>query len=78
MAKHQRSSSPLIKGKIVHYMKKNKIDLMLLSETKINQNSKEIHDDYTFIFSSEVSQEQKDKAEKTEKGTNYPKKNKNG
>jgi len=48
-------------------MTKNKIDILLLFETKVNQNLKEIHDDYTFIFSSEVSQEQKDLAEKRQK-----------
>jgi len=67
MVKYKRGLSHVIQGKIVHYMTQNKIDLLLLSETKINQNSKETHDDFTFIFSSEVSQEQKDKAEKLKK-----------
>jgi hypothetical protein len=56
-------------------MKQNKIDIMLLSETKINQNSKETHDDYTLIFPTSVTHEQKEKAEKSKIDTKINKTN---
>ena len=43
-------------------MKKNKIQMMILSETKINQNSKETHDDYTFYFSTDITDAQRNQA----------------
>ena len=35
-------------------MKKEGLDLMLLTETQVNSSSVEIHDDFTFFFSSDV------------------------
>ena len=55
--------------KIVHYMTKHKIDILIISETKVNQNSKEVHDDYTFIYSSGVTDAQKEEAEKEKANT---------
>jgi len=51
-------------------MEKNKIDITISSETEINQDSKEIHDDYTFVFLSGVIREQAERAEK-DKNINY-------
>ena len=50
--------------KIVHYMKKNRLEILILAETHINTNSREQHDDYIFTFSTNITDEQRAKAEK--------------
>ena len=52
-------------GDIFSYvMEKYKIDILALAETHINTNSTEVHDGYTFIFSTNVTDEQRAKADK--------------
>ena len=46
---------------IVDTMKKERYDVMLLSETQVNSSSLETHDDYLFFFSSDVLPDKKDR-----------------
>ena len=49
--------------RVIHLMTKHNIDILCLQETKINSNSKEIHDDFVMIWSSGVSDDNRNKAE---------------
>lgn len=42
--------------KIVYYMIQHKVDIMILLETHINTNSKEMHDGCTFVFSTNITE----------------------
>ena len=50
--------------KIVHLMESQRIDILALQETRVNNNCVEQHGDYAFYFSTSVNQEQKSHAEK--------------
>ena len=50
--------------KIVHLMESQRIDILALQETRVNNNSVEQHGDYIFYFSTSVNHEQKSRAEK--------------
>ena len=56
--------------KIVHLMKENKIDILALQETRVNTDSMEIHDGFTFYFSTSVTDEVRTEAEKTRQHQN--------
>lgn len=43
--------------KIVHMMTKNKFDILIILESHINANAKEMHDGYTVVFSTCISEE---------------------
>ncbi len=47
--------------KIVHMMKKFKIDALFLAETHANTNPTETHDDYSFTDSTSVTDDQRKK-----------------
>lgn len=49
--------------KIVHTMNTDSIDIMFIMETQIDANAIEIHDGYTFIFSTIVTEDMKKKKE---------------
>ncbi len=49
--------------KLVHYTYKENIDILFMSEAHINTNSMEKHDDYIFMFSTNVTAEQIKNAE---------------
>ena len=51
--------------KLVHFMEKENIDILLLSETHVNTNSTETHDKYTFVFSTNVTDKQRAEQEKS-------------
>ena len=53
------------KKKIVHLMESQRIDILALQETRVNNKSAEHHDDYVFYFSTSVNQGQKSRAEKS-------------
>lgn len=48
-------------------MKVEKSHILLLAEAHVNTNSQEIHDEYTFIFSTSVSDQQRADAEQKRK-----------
>jgi len=45
--------------KLIHMMEKNEIDVMMVQEMKVNSNSKETHENYTFLFSTGVTDKQR-------------------
>ena len=45
--------------RIIYLMKKHQLDIVLLQETHINYTGKEIHEDFTFYFSSVIEDEQR-------------------
>ena len=50
--------------KIVHMMKTHKLDILFLQETHINTNTAEIHDQYCFVFSTNITDKQREDADK--------------
>ena len=46
--------------KIVHMMKTHKLDVLFLQETHINTNTEELHDQYCFIFSTCITDQQRE------------------
>ena len=49
--------------RLVHLMKKHGVDILCLQETKINLNATETHDVYEFLWSSDVKDTDRSKAE---------------
>ena len=56
-------SSQSQRERIIHLMKKHIIDILCLQETKINSNSREIHDGYTMYWSTGISDDARNKAD---------------
>lgn len=50
--------------KIVRMMKTHKLDILFLQETHINTNTAEIHDQYCFVFSTDITDKQREDADK--------------
>ena len=50
--------------KIVHMMKTHKLDILFLQETHINTNTSEIHDEYCFCFLTNITDKQREDADK--------------
>ena len=50
--------------KIIHMMKTHKLDILFLQETHINTNTEEMHEDYHFVFSTSVTDKQREDAMK--------------
>ena len=50
--------------KIAHMMKTHKLDILFLQETHINTNTEEHHDQYCFVFSSSITDQQREEASK--------------
>ena len=50
--------------KVVHMMETHKLDILFLQETHINTNTEEHHDQYCFVFSSSITDQQREEASK--------------
>lgn len=48
--------------RVIHTMKKHKLDILCMQETKVNSNSSETHDGYLFYWSSDISDDARNKA----------------
>ena len=55
-------ASPSSRERLVHTMKKYHLDILCLQETKINVNSMELHDGFSFYWSSGIKDEDRNKA----------------
>ncbi len=53
--------------KLVHFMIKEHIEILFLSEAHVNTNSTEKHGDYIFFFSTNVTEADRKKAEEAKK-----------
>ena len=49
--------------KVIHLMKEHELDILTLQETRVNVNSVEVHDGYTFYFSTNITHDQKARAD---------------
>ena len=56
--------------KVIHLMTQNKIDILALQETRINTDSMENHEGFTFYFSTSVAYEDRIETEKTRQEQN--------
>ena len=48
--------------RIIHTMQKHKIDILCIQESKVNSNSREVHDGYEMFFSSSIKDDDRNKA----------------
>ena len=48
--------------KVVHMMKTHKLDILFSQETHINTNTEEHHGQYCFVFSSSITDQQREEA----------------
>ena len=67
---HERNGTHNCKRKIMHYMKKCRLDILVLAEAHVNTNSREQHDDYVFTYSTSITDDQRATAEKEKDNKN--------
>ena len=48
--------------RIIHTMQKHNIDILCIQESKVNSNSREVHDGYEMFFSSSIKDDDRNKA----------------